>query len=239
MQQALQRFDFEGAAIRIHVDENGAPWWVLTDICSALGLSNTGNVSVRIPDGEKGHRTVETPGGPQTVVVVNEAGLYRTIFRSNKPDAERMQHWVFHEVLPSLRQTGTYSMRETESRLPVERETRYPDGMVVIDRYAHPTERHVLEVESEAPRISTELLRRRFVDALKSELARTPKYVRMKPAERGAYLHALNARMKAIAGGRGRDEWEIHHFEAAAGWLLMWESIDVRWALAPIGGDDV
>jgi len=41
--------------------------------------------------------------------LVTEAGLYRLIMRSNKPEAKRYQKWVFEDVLPSLHRTGTYT----------------------------------------------------------------------------------------------------------------------------------
>jgi prophage antirepressor-like protein len=39
----------------------------------------------------------------RNVLTINESGLYRPIFRSNKPDAQRLQDWVSGEVLPSIR----------------------------------------------------------------------------------------------------------------------------------------
>ena len=41
---------------------------------------------------------------------VNESNLYKTIFQSRKPSAEKFTDWVTEEVLPSLRKTGSYSM---------------------------------------------------------------------------------------------------------------------------------
>jgi hypothetical protein len=50
-----------------------------------------------------------TPGGPQQVLTVTEPGLYELIFRSDKPAAQRFRVWIFEEVLPSIRRTGSYS----------------------------------------------------------------------------------------------------------------------------------
>jgi hypothetical protein len=46
------------------------------------------------------------------MLTVNEKGLYRLIFKSRKPAAERMKDWVFSDVLPSIRKTGKYSIPE-------------------------------------------------------------------------------------------------------------------------------
>jgi prophage antirepressor-like protein len=45
--------------------------------------------------------------GPRTIFVC-EAGVFRLIFSSRKPEAERFKRWLAHEVLPSIRRTGRY-----------------------------------------------------------------------------------------------------------------------------------
>ncbi len=44
------------------------------------------------------------------MTIINEAGLYKLIMRSNKPNAEKFQKWVCEDVLPSIRKYGTYSI---------------------------------------------------------------------------------------------------------------------------------
>lgn len=39
---------------------------------------------------------------------LTESGVYKLIFRSHKPEAERFSDWVTDEVLPSIRKTGGY-----------------------------------------------------------------------------------------------------------------------------------
>ena len=48
------------------------------------------------------------------MLTVTEAGLYRLIFKSRKPVAKRFQRWVFHDVLPAIRQAGSYSALEEQ-----------------------------------------------------------------------------------------------------------------------------
>jgi prophage antirepressor-like protein len=47
-------------------------------------------------------------GGAQFINIINEAGVFRLIFKSRKPEAKRFQTWVFEEVLPSIRKYGFY-----------------------------------------------------------------------------------------------------------------------------------
>ena len=42
---------------------------------------------------------------------LKEAGVYKLIFKSRKPEAERFQDWVTDTVLPSIRKTGEYSTK--------------------------------------------------------------------------------------------------------------------------------
>lgn len=44
------------------------------------------------------------------MMIVNESGLYSVILRSDKPEAKAFKRWVTHEVLPSIRRTGAYSV---------------------------------------------------------------------------------------------------------------------------------
>lgn len=80
------------------------------DICKALSLSQPSKVRERL--NEKGVHTIPTltKGGTQNLLYVNESNLYKTIFQSRKPSAEKFTDWVTEEVLPSLRKTGSYSM---------------------------------------------------------------------------------------------------------------------------------
>lgn len=93
--------------------QNGEPWWVLLDVCRVLGLdtSKLKQTADRLDEDEKGRCFIPTPGGPQESWCINESGLYMVILRSNKPEAKAFKRWITHEVLPSIRRTGTYSVR--------------------------------------------------------------------------------------------------------------------------------
>lgn len=43
-------------------------------------------------------------------IFLTESGLYKLIFKSNKPKAEEFANWVTDEVLPTIRKQGTYSI---------------------------------------------------------------------------------------------------------------------------------
>ena len=96
-------FNHLGNDIRVMTDAQGEPWFVLKDVCNALGITNTRNVSARLDEDMKGVRPVDTLGGTQQLTVINEVGLYEVIIRSDKPEATQFRRWVTSEVLPSIR----------------------------------------------------------------------------------------------------------------------------------------
>lgn len=44
---------------------------------------------------------------------LTESGVYKLIFKSRKPEAERFSNWVTDEVLPSIRKHGAYMTEKT------------------------------------------------------------------------------------------------------------------------------
>lgn len=98
---------FEGKELRT-VIEGGQPWWIVKDVCDVLGIANHRDASRGLPKPTKGVVLGDTPGGTQKMTTVNEDGLYRLIFKSEKPEAKRFQDFIYGEVLPSIRKHGSY-----------------------------------------------------------------------------------------------------------------------------------
>lgn len=101
-------FAFEGLPVRVMVDDHGMPWWVGVDVCNALGLGNSRDALGRLDDDERGVGIADTLGGPQEITTISEGGLYSLILRSRVEGAKRFKRWVTHEVLPSIRKSGSY-----------------------------------------------------------------------------------------------------------------------------------
>lgn len=91
---------WNGYPIRF-VEKDGEWWAVLKDVCDALGLK-TYDVSRRIKDMVLTHN-LETAGGKQQMLIVNEFGIYDTVFQSRKSEAKEFRYWVY-EMLKQLRQ---------------------------------------------------------------------------------------------------------------------------------------
>lgn len=106
--------------VRTFLDTNGEAWFCLVDVCRALNIINSSDIHSRIDkDGVDLAEVIDRMGRTQKATFINEPNLYLTIFRSDKPEAKLFQNWVCKEVLPSIRKTGAYGVREgvTEKEL--------------------------------------------------------------------------------------------------------------------------
>lgn len=116
MQFSLQVFETEDHNNFRTIDVEGVPWFVLADVCRALDIKNPSDAAARLDSDEKmtlalaeGQSGVR--GGPRSMNVINESGLYSLIVRSDKPSAKRFRKWVTSEVLPAIRKTGSFNAR--------------------------------------------------------------------------------------------------------------------------------
>lgn len=88
---------------------DGEPYWVGKDVCAAVGLSAYRDALIQLEGDERVSMAVDTPGGAQVMVCVNEAGLYALMLMSRSPKVKLFRRWVTHEVIPAIRQVGSYS----------------------------------------------------------------------------------------------------------------------------------
>ena len=107
---AITPFVFEDTLVRA-IERQGQPWFVGSDVCKALDIRNHNDALKRLDEDEKGVGSTDTLGGQQTVVIVSEPGVFRLIFTSRKPEAERFKRWLAHDVLPALRRDGFYATK--------------------------------------------------------------------------------------------------------------------------------
>lgn len=101
-------YTFSGTQIRTFV-LNGIPYFVATDVCCCLSISNNRDALCCLEEDEKLMSVVPTSGQRRSLWLVNESGLYHLIFQSRKPEAKTFRKWVTSEVLPELRRSGSYA----------------------------------------------------------------------------------------------------------------------------------
>ena len=89
------------------INENGVVLFCGSDVARALGYSRPNEAVATHAKGTVKRRTL-TNGGEQEMAFIPESDLYRLIFRSKLPSAERFTDWVTAEVIPSIRKNGGY-----------------------------------------------------------------------------------------------------------------------------------
>ena len=89
------------------LEENGKVLFCGSDVAKALGYAVPRKA---LFDHCKGvlKRNIPTSGGIQEMSFIPESDLYRLVFSSKLPNAERFTDWVTEEVLPSIRRNGGY-----------------------------------------------------------------------------------------------------------------------------------
>lgn len=106
------------------VEIDGKPFFVAKDIALCLGYKDTTNavkqhcrwvvkhhlgvVTGKKKDGTDAIQTVE-------MNVIPEGDMYRLITNSELPLAAKFESWIFDEVLPTIRKTGTYQIKKEKT----------------------------------------------------------------------------------------------------------------------------
>ncbi len=125
--QELQIFkNSEFGEVRTKMISN-EPYFMLSDVCRVLEIKNSRDSKNRL--NEKGVATTDilTNGGIQKADFINESNLYKLVFQSRKPQAEKFSDWVTSEVLPSIRKYGAYMTTEV-----IEKTLMDPDYLIQL-----------------------------------------------------------------------------------------------------------
>ena len=102
----------EFGTVRTLEEDNGVVLFCASDVAKALGYTNA-------PDAVSRHcraivkRDTPISGKIQEINFIPESDLYRLVFSSKLPTAEKFTDWVTSEVLPSIRKHGAYMTPET------------------------------------------------------------------------------------------------------------------------------
>ena len=159
----------EFGQVRVLLQEDGEPSFVGVDVANILGYKEPHKAIVRhVDDCDRMKRPVsDNQGFIRDSWVINESGLYTLIFSSELLTAKSFKKWVTSEVLPSIRKTGSYSVKPmTQAELLLQQ------AKVIVD-----LEKRQQKQEGEIQRLTeeNEEIRKDF-DYLKSKTNNTPDY---------------------------------------------------------------
>jgi prophage antirepressor-like protein len=118
MNEIVETFYFDGQPLRTGVTADGVRLPVAADAAKILGYKGGArNAIARLPARMKGVANVNTPGGPQVMTVLTQAGLNRLVINATLETAERVQDWLAEDVMPQIQATGMYVRPEAEGAL--------------------------------------------------------------------------------------------------------------------------
>lgn len=126
---------------------NGEPWFVAVDVCRSLGMSDTGKAVGRLDSDESTRIEIDHPqsvGKTIEVIAVNEPGLYSLVLGSRKKEAREFKRWITHEVIPSIRRTGSYSMDIPQD---------YPSALRALADKCEENQRLEAKIALDAPKV--------------------------------------------------------------------------------------
>lgn len=109
----IQVFDNPEFGAARTLEENGTILFCATDAAKALGYAAPRKAILEHCKGVLKRNSL-TSGGEQEINFIQESDLYRLIFSSKLPNAEKFTDWVTGEVLPSIRKNGGYIAGQEE-----------------------------------------------------------------------------------------------------------------------------
>lgn len=112
-------YRFEGANVRA-LEIAGEPWFVGRDVADVLGYKDPVNAIKQHCRGvAKYHPIQDALARLQETRLISESDMLRLVVNSTLPAAERFERWVFEDVLPSIRKTGSYHAKAAMHPLKV------------------------------------------------------------------------------------------------------------------------
>lgn len=203
----LIRFDFQQNQVRVATID-GEPWFLASDVCHILGLTNARKAVSRLDDDERKllkNNSVTNGYGVmnqvlnenQQINLVNESGLYSLVFASRKPEAKMFRKWVTSDLLPTIRKTGSYRLTPDSREADTLRdELQSIELAIAMARRCVRAAKHALSFVPVAARVAAEPIRR----------SGKPRYCCVTPAlmaeirASGESCHVLAARYGIAAG---------------------------------------
>lgn len=169
------------------IDIGNKHYFVGADVARALGYAKPENAISQHCKGTL-KRGILTKGGKQTMNVIPEGDLYRLVANSQLPKAQEFESWVFDEVLPTIRKTGSYSNKQSPDKSQ-ERDIRLKN--------ARTREAHILLKVADSP--DTEPLYRRVLHSKAVELVSGEKLLPMPVLTEPTYTATQIAEMCSIS----------------------------------------
>lgn len=172
-------FDYKNIKVRTIIID-GDIWFVAKDVCDILEISNSRDAVSNLAESMKltlqGKESLvgltDDPNVTQ-LSLISEPGMYKLVFKSRKPEAERFSNWVVGEVLPTIRKTWSYGVTRHLSPMMMrfslnakQNSTLWYRSMLnkMVELFALPLEHNGFELpDNVIPDISTGILFNKYI----------------------------------------------------------------------------
>ena len=130
----LMNLEFENQTVRT-VEIDGEAWWVAKDVCNVLKYCDPTTAVRSHCKGVAKLHPLPSGGGTQETRIINEPDLMRLIINCRLPAAEKFERWVFEEVLPAIRKTGSYISKDSQIETLLESNEKMRLKLQVFEEY--------------------------------------------------------------------------------------------------------
>ena len=214
----LQIFNFESNEVRTML-VNDEPFFVANDVAKTLGYANTSDATNK--HCKKGFMAwgSDSLGRPQQFKLIPESDVYRLVFRSKLPEAEKFENWVTEEVLPSIRKTGSYQIPKDPM-----------DALRLMFQAAEHTQEKVNQVDARVVQLEENIKldpgEYTFIGKMISrkvyQVGKERAYS-MNKKQTEALFKALNKEIAEITGVRTRTQLRQKDYEKVISFVEDWE----------------
>lgn len=207
MTNEVQVFDFKQSNIRT-IEIKDEIWFVATDVANTLDIKNTTDALKRLDNDERSRFKLGRQGEAN---IISEAGLYSFIGASRKKEAKKFMRWVNHEVLPSIRKTGSYQAKPVsatqQARLALEASVELDDRVTKLEEnmVINPTDYGTIGVE----------VNRRVNGYVKLH--------HISKDNRHLLFEDLNGQIKKITGARNRSRIKSKDYDMVMDFIERWQ----------------
>ncbi|WP_312399548.1 BRO family protein [Leuconostoc lactis] len=215
----VEVFNFEANEVRTVIIDNEA-WFVGKDVADALGYAKSRNALIKhvYEDDALKQGVTDSLGRSQETTLINESGVYSLIFGSKLDSAKRFKKWVTSEVLPAIRKTGSYQVKQLS---PTEMLKLQNDSILEVSEKVDRVEDKVdTYIENQAVNatdysaISTAVTRR---------VHQYSAIHHIEKENRGPLFKDLNSQIKQVTGAGNRSRIKSKDYDTVIRFIDTWE----------------
>ncbi|QHJ80545.1 MAG: hypothetical protein [Caudoviricetes sp.] len=217
MANEVKAFNFESNEVRTVLIDN-EPWFVGKDVADTLGYKNgSRDINSHVDADDKLKYQISTSGQKREQIVINESGVFALIFGSELDSAKRFKKWVTSEVLPSIRKTGSYSVKRMT---PTEMLKLQNDSILEVSERVGIVEDELVEIKDNQPVNATDY--GAIGAAVSHRVHQYAAINHIDKSKRGPLFKDLNSQIKQVTGAGNRSRIKSKDYDMVIEFIENW-----------------